>query len=122
MNGYEYFKRRYPKVQLLSLSSGDLTAPLVTVSVGQADIGFMNTVTVTQFVDAHPEMKAVFIGEKQLEMLPLAWATRHEDQSLLSFLNSSITYLKATGRLEEIQLKYPIQLLYDTPTLHSAKY
>ena len=118
----EYFKRRYPKIQLLSLSGGDLTAPLAAVSAGQADIGFMNTVTVTQFVDAHPETKAVFIGEKQLEMLPLAWATRHEDQSLRAFLESSITYLKATGRLEEIQRKYPIQLLYDTPILHAAKH
>ncbi len=118
----EYFKRRYPKVQLLSLSGGDLTAPLAAVSVGQADIGFMNTVTVTQFVDAHPETKAVFIGEKQMEMLPLAWATRHEDQSLRGFLESSITYLKTTGRLEEIQRKYPVQLLYDTPTLHTAKH
>lgn len=118
----EYFKRRYPNVPLLTLSGGDLTAPLAAVSAGQADIGFMNTVTVTQYVGAHPETKAVFVGEQQLEMLPLAWATRHEDQSLRDFLESSITYLKATGRLEEIQRKYPIQLLYDTPTLHSAKH
>lgn len=117
----EYFKRRFPSVQLLSLSGGDLTAPLAAVSAGQADIGFMNTVTVTQFVNEHPETKAVFIGEKQLEMLPLAWATRHEDTSLLNFLNSSITYLKSSGRLEEMQHKYPIQLLYDTPTLHVFK-
>jgi len=117
----EYFKRRYPKISLLTLSGSDLTAPLAAVSSGQADIGFMNTVTVSQYVKEHPETQLAFVGQDKLEMLPLAWATRHDDAALLSFLDSTITYLKATGRLEEIQSKYEIQLLYDTPSLHVAR-
>lgn len=117
----EFFKRRFPDVELVILSGGDLTAPLAAVSSGQADIGFMNTVTVSQYVKEHPDTKAVFMGEDHLEMLPLAWSTRHEDRKLQSFLESSISYLKSTGRLEHIQARYENQLLYDTPALHAAQ-
>jgi len=117
----EYVRRNIPNANLIVLSGGDLTAPLVAVSSGQADIGLMNSVTVAQYVSAHPEVTAVLTGTQQIENLPLSWATRHSDLSLLQFLNSSIVYLKATARLEEYQRKYPIKLLYDTPVLHSGK-
>ena len=117
----EYCRKNLPEADLLTISGGDLTAPLVAVSAGQADIGLMNTVTVAGYAAAHPEVKAVLMGERQIEKLPLAWSTLHEDTDLLSFLNSSITYLKSTGRLEEYQKRYGIQLLYDTLALHEAR-
>ncbi|MCI0557415.1 MAG: transporter substrate-binding domain-containing protein [Nitrososphaera sp.] len=116
----EYCRRNVPKAELVVISGGDLTAPLVAVSSGQADIGLMNSVTVAQYAADHPEVTAVFTGGQQIEILPLAWATRPRDNDLLSFLNSSITYLKSTGRLEGYQKKYSVQLLYDTPKLHKA--
>lgn len=117
----EFFKRRFPDVELIILSGSDLTAPLAAVSTGQADIGFMNTVTVARYAEEHPDVKPVFMGNDQLEMLPLAWGTRHQDSALYSFLESSITYLKSTRKLERIQNRYDIHLLYDTPELHVAK-
>jgi ABC-type amino acid transport substrate-binding protein len=117
----EFFKRRYSNVELLILSGSDLTAPLAAVSTGRADIGFMNTVTVARYAEAHQDVKPIFMGDDQLEMLPLAWGTRHQDSALQSFLESSIIYLKSTRKLERIQARYDIQLLYDTPELHIAQ-
>jgi len=117
----EFFKRRYPNIELLILAGSDLTAPLAAVSSNQADIGFMNSVTVNRYTNEHPELGIAFAEDSQLELLPLAWATRQNDLHLHRFLESTLTYLKMTGRLEEIQKKYKIQLLYDTPRLHTAK-
>lgn len=116
----EYCRRHLPDAELLVIAGGDLTAPLVAVTAGRADIGLMNTVTVANYAHQHPEVSAVLMGDAQVEVLPLAWSVRHDADDLLDFLNSSITYLKSTGRLEEYQLKYEIQLLFDTPTLHTA--
>ncbi len=114
----EFCRRNLPQATLLALSGGDLTAPLTAVSSGQADIGFMNSVTVAKYVAKHPEVRAVFTGEQSVEILPLAWTTTGNDTRMCDFLNSSITYIKATGRLAEYQQKQPIELLYDTPQLH----
>jgi ABC-type amino acid transport substrate-binding protein len=117
----EYCRRNLPQAELLIIAGGDLTAPLAAVSAGRADIGLMNSVTVAKYAAEHPEVTAVLTGSEQVEILPLAWATRHRDQELLSFLNSSLTYLKSTGRLEAYQKAYPTPLLYDIPALHPAR-
>jgi polar amino acid transport system substrate-binding protein len=117
----EFCRRNLAQAQLVVLSGGDLTAPLIAVSSGQADIGFMNSVTVAKYVAEHPELEAVFSGEHAVEILPLAWATTGSDSRMCDFLNASITYLKATGRLAEYQKKQQIGLLYDTPRLHPAE-
>lgn len=117
----EFCHRNLPQAQIIVLSGGDLTAPLIAVSSGQADIGFMNSVTVAKYVAEHPEVEAIFTGEHAVEVLPLAWATTGNDSRMCDFLNASITYLRSTGRLAEYQKKQPIGLLYDTPRLHPAE-
>lgn len=117
----EFCRSNLPQAQLIVLAGGDLTAPLVAVSSGQADIGFMNSVTVAKYTAEHPEVQAVFTGDQQVEILPLCWATVGGDGRLGDFLDASITYLKATGRLAEYQKKQVIGLLYDTPRLHTAQ-
>jgi ABC-type amino acid transport substrate-binding protein len=114
----EFVRHNLPKAKHLILAGGDLTAPLAAVSSGQAQIGFMNSVTVAQYAAQHPEVRPVFAGSDQVEVLPLSWATRGDDQRTLAFLNSAITYLKSSGRLAEYQSHEPIHLLYDVPKLH----
>ena len=70
---------------------------------------------------AAPALQAVLTGEQAVETLPLAWATTGSDSRMRDFLDASITYLKATGRLAEYQKKQSIGLLYDTPRLHPAE-
>lgn len=108
----EFIKRRFPRADLLVLSGGDLTAPLAAVSAGRADIGLMNAVTVMKYAGEHEEVVPVLTDANQIEVLPLAWAVRHEDDDLRSFLDSAIEYLQATGRVQEYQGESPIKLLY----------
>ncbi len=117
----EFCKRNFPEAEIVSLAGSDLTAPLLAVSSNKADIGFMNNVTVTNYSKEHSEVETVFTENNQVEILPLSWTTKFEDQSLLTFLNSSITYLQSTGRLAEYQKKYEIQILYDIPKLEKLK-
>ncbi len=114
----EYCQRNLPDADLLVLSGDDLTAPLAAVSSGRADIGLMNSVTVSEYSKQHPEVTAVLMGAQQIETLPLAWAVKHGDTSLL---NASIDYLRSTGRLAAYQKSYESPLLYDTPLLHKAR-
>lgn len=113
----EFLRRRYPDAKPVSLSGGDLTAPLNAVASGQADIGFMNVVTVTRYAKAHAEVEVVFAGEDQLELLALGWAVRSDDLQWWHFVNTSLDYLITTGRWDEFQSKYDIPLLHEYPML-----
>ncbi len=117
----EYCRRNLPQADLLVISGGDLTAPLVAVSSNRADVGLMNSVTVASYAAEHPEVVPVLRGSSQVEVLPLSWAVRPQDTVLLSFLNASITYLKSSGRLEQYQAAYSIKLLYDIPELRELR-
>lgn len=117
----EYCRRNLPQADLLVISGGDLTAPLVAVSSNRADVGLMNSVTVASYSAEHSEVAPVLMGNSQVEVLPLSWAVRHQDADLLAFLNASITYLKSSGRLEQYQRAHPIKLLYDIPELRELK-
>lgn len=116
----ELVTRSLRSAQKVVLSGSNLTAPLVAVSAGRADIGFMNAVTVSTYAAAHPEVTAVLLNN-QVEILPLSWATRIQDSDLLGFLNSSITYLKSTGRIAAAQKGMSTKLLYDIPELRIGK-
>ncbi len=117
----EYIRRNFPKAKLVILAGGDLTAPLAAVSAGRADVGFMNSVTVAKYVAEHPEVQPILTGSDQVETLPLAWAIRQQDRTLLDFLNASIEYFRASGRLAEYQRKYPVKLLFDLPQLRAPE-
>ena len=107
----EFFSRRYPDVPLLRFGGSGLINQLAAVSSGQADIGFMNILTVRRYAAEHPEVEVVFDGASQLELLPLAWAVRPGDLTWLEFLDDSLEYLVSTGRWAEIQARYPARLL-----------
>lgn len=108
----KYLREYAPEAKLVVIPGADLTAPLVSVSSGKADIGFMNSLTVSRYAEKHPELKIVYGGENQIAPTPLAWVTRQEDHELRDFLNSSIDYLRYTGRLKEVQNQYPYKLIY----------
>jgi polar amino acid transport system substrate-binding protein len=108
----EFAKVKLSDAQLLRLAGGDLTAPLVAVSAGRADIGFMNTVTVDAYVASHPEVRRLLPGGKEIEVLPHGWATRTQDARLHDFLNASIEYLTASGRVAEYQSREPLKLRF----------
>lgn len=116
----EYSRKSLPEAEVIVISGGDLTAPLVAVSAGRADVGLMNSLTITLYTRQHPEVRPLLMGADSVEILPLAWATRKGDEDLRNFLNSAIAYLGTTGRVYEYQKKQQIQLLYGFPQLREA--
>lgn len=116
-----YCRTFLPKAMLVPIPGKDLTLPLQAVSSNRADIGFMNVSTTNSFVKEHKELEVVSINNDNLEVLPLSWTTRINDNSLMNFLNSSILYLESTGRTLGYQSKYDIKLLYSSKNLTVAK-
>ena len=106
----QFVKSRFPNANLIVIAGSDLTAPLLAVKSGQADIGLTNSVTVQQFAEKHPDTIPVFTDEKALSRLALAWVVRANDDKTKSFLNSSINWLVQSGKLKAIQEKYSIKL------------
>jgi len=103
-------RSRFSSARLIVIAGSDLTAPLLAVEAGQADIGLSNSVTVQNFSAAHREMTPVLTAENALARLALAWVVRTEDTDLKDFLNSSIEWLNQSGKLQQIQSRYPIRL------------
>ena len=106
----QFVRARDPNANLIIIAGSDLTAPLAAVEAGQADIGLTNSVTVQQYAASHPDTAAVFTDENALSRLALAWVVKTGDDRLREFLNSSIEWLKQSGKLDTIQSKYPIRL------------
>jgi ABC-type amino acid transport substrate-binding protein len=96
----QYARDHYPQAQIVATTGSDLTLPLLAVTSGQADVGFMNEHTVEAFVKAHPDVVTIFADHPR-QMGGMAWAVRREDQQLLNFLNTSIEYLIASGQMEQ---------------------
>jgi polar amino acid transport system substrate-binding protein len=111
-------KREFKNKNNLQLFPGsDLTIPLVAVSSGKADVGLMNQITVFTYLREHPELTEV-MGQEPLATTYFAWAVRPDDLILLNFLNTSIDYLKNSGRMLSYQKKYNVPLMQEKTTYY----
>jgi polar amino acid transport system substrate-binding protein len=96
----QFARDHYPQSQIVATTGSDLTLPLKAVSEGRADVGFMNEHTVEAYVAANPDVVTIFADHPR-QMGGMAWAVRPDDQQWLNFLNTSIEYLIASGRMAE---------------------
>lgn len=115
---HDYAKVNFPKANLIVLSGGDLTAPLLEVSTGRADIGFCNYLDAERYVKEHPEVVNIY-KDNPIEMVPIAWATRASDLEWLNFLNTAIDYMESTGRITAWEKKYGTPLLHEKRLIES---
>lgn len=104
--GHEFARQNLKKAQLVVLTTANLLQPFLEVSAGRADAGIQDESQLHRYLPDHPEVKALF-GGKVFNTLPIAWAVRHGDQELLTFLNTAIDYMMSSGRWDEIVKKYP---------------
>jgi polar amino acid transport system substrate-binding protein len=109
---HEYARIYLPKAQLSVLSSGDLTAPLLEVSAGRADVGFCNYLDTERYCAAHSEVLNIF-KDAPIEVIPLAWAVRSGDMEWLNFIDTCIDYMDSTGRIARWEEKYGIPMLHE---------
>lgn len=112
---HEYARVHFPKAQMSVISGGELTAPLLAVSSGDADIGFCNYLDTERYCKQHPEVTNIF-KDNPLEVVPLGWAVRPADQQWLNFINTAIDYMESTGRIAEWERKYGVPMLHEKVT------
>lgn len=107
----EYAKEHLPNAELIVLSTADLSQPLTQVLLGRADVGLADAWTTKQFAKEHPEVDDLF-ANNPIDLTPVGWAVRKNDQELLNFLNTSIEYMISSGRMREWEKKYDAHWLY----------
>ncbi len=112
---YEYAKEHLPNAELIVLSTADLSQPLTQVLLGRADVGMADAWTIKQFANEHSEVIDLF-ADNPIDLTPVGWAVRKNDQELLNFLNTSIEYMISSGRMREWEKKYDAHWLYPKTT------
>jgi polar amino acid transport system substrate-binding protein len=108
----EDFARRFlPKAQLVSLATGNLTAPFIEVLAGRADAGFEDVGTVARFVEQQPSVKDLFAA-KPFNFLPVGWTVRKGNTELASVINAGIDTMMLSGRWDAIAHQYVLRAQY----------
>jgi ABC-type amino acid transport substrate-binding protein len=87
--GHEYAKTNFKNAEIKVLSGGDQNLTFSEVMAGRADVALGDFWIVKQFTSQHPELHDLF-ADAPYNITPIAWAVRYEDQSLLTFLNTSL--------------------------------
>lgn len=103
--GLEYVKEYFPKVTIITLATGDLTAPFVEVSAGRADVGIEDASQARRYAAQQPGVTDLF-EDNPYNVLPIAWSVRRGNQDLLNFMNTAIDFMLFTGRWEKMAQNY----------------
>lgn len=98
---HEFVKKAFKNAKIEVVRSSDLTSALLQVMSRRADVALSDHFVVRKFVAAQEGAKDLFAG-RPWNMQPISWAVRHEDQALLTFLNTALGYLASTGQLQEM--------------------
>ena len=98
---HEYVQKHFDNADIEVIDSSDLTAAMLQVSTGRADVAMSDHFVVQKFVNNHEGMEDLF-ADNPYNMKPITWAVSHEDQQLLTFLNNALNYLGSTGELQEL--------------------
>jgi polar amino acid transport system substrate-binding protein len=115
--GHEFVVQNLPQAQVIALATPNLQQPFLEVSAGRADVALQDESQVKRYAPTHPELEALF-GGKLFNTLPIGWAVRRGDLSLLTFMNTSIDYMLTSGKWDAIAAKYGSTGRYkDTPQL-----
>jgi polar amino acid transport system substrate-binding protein len=101
----EYVKEHFPKATMITLATGEFTAPFVEVSAGRADVGIEDASQARRYAAQQPGVTDLF-QDNPYNVLPIAWTVKRGNQDLLNFLNTSIEYMLFTGKWEKMSEKY----------------
>lgn len=98
---HEFVQQNFENAQIEVVDASDLTAAMLQVTSGRADVGMSDHFVVQKFVSKQDGTEDLF-ANNPYNMKPITWAVRHEDQQLLTFLNNAIEYMASTGQLQEM--------------------
>ena len=101
----DFVRRNMPKAQLISLATGDLTAGMVEVAAGRADVGIEDSYTINEFVHRQPSLKNLF-ADQPFNLTPVAWSVSRGNSDLVAVINTGLNILMYSGRYDEIARPY----------------
>ncbi len=101
----DFIRRNMPKAQLISLASSDLTAGMVEVVAGRADVGIEDSYTINEFVRKQPSTKNLFY-DHPFNLTPVAWSVARGNAELAAALNTGINILLYSGRYDDMAKPY----------------
>jgi polar amino acid transport system substrate-binding protein len=101
----DFVRRTMPKANLISLASSDLTAGMVEVLAGRADVGIEDSYTINEFVHKQPSTKNLF-ADKPFNLTPVAWAVARGNTDLVAAINSGLNIMLYSGRYDAMSVPY----------------
>lgn len=107
--GYEYAKKNLGKATIHALAGSDLSLAPLEVKLGKADAALSDQYILRRYVDKNPEVKDA-LAQNPYDVLPVCWAVskRVADASLLTYIDQRLSALEASGKLAELQKRYPM--------------
>ncbi|MGE0717063.1 MAG: substrate-binding periplasmic protein [Alphaproteobacteria bacterium] len=101
----DFARRNMPKAQLVTLATGNLSAPFIEVASGRADAGLEDANTAAHFAAQQPGVKDLF-ATKPFNFLPIAWTARKGNSEVINLFNVGIDALMISGRWAELAKPY----------------
>ena len=101
----DFVRRNMPKAQLISLASTDLTAGMVEVVAGRADVGIEDSYTINEFVHKQPTTKNLF-SDHPFNLTPVAWSVSRGNNELAAAINTGLNILLYSGRYDDMARPY----------------
>ena len=101
----DFVHRNMPKAQVIALATGDLTAGMVEVAAGRADVGIEDSYTINEFVHRQPSVKNLF-ADHPFNLTPVAWSVSRGNADLVAVINAGLNILMYSGRYDEIAKPY----------------
>jgi polar amino acid transport system substrate-binding protein len=104
--GHEFVKRTFKNAEIVVLGTADLSASLVEVQAGRADVSVEDAWATQRYVQAHPQLVNLF-ADNPYNLQPIGWALRPDDHELRQFFDTSLEWMRINGKTEEFVKKYP---------------
>ena len=101
----DFVHRTMPKAQVVSLASSDLTAGMVEVLAGRADVGIEDSYTINEFVHKQPSTKNLF-ADHPFNLTPVAWSVARGNSELVAAINTGLNILLYSGRYDAMSVPY----------------
>ena len=101
----DFVHRTMPKAQVISLASSDLSAGMVEVLAGRADVGIEDSYTINEFVHHQPGTKNLF-ADKPFNLTPVAWSVQRGNNDLVAVINTGLQIMMYSGRYDALSVPY----------------
>jgi polar amino acid transport system substrate-binding protein len=103
--GHSYTQKYLPGAKLIVLDTPDITRPMLEVLSGRADIGIADSISVSNFVNAHKGTAVNLFAERPLFVYGCGLLLPR-DLQWKDFIDQAISFLEYSKVLDRLEQKY----------------